>query len=594
MSLEINSGDWESLISSMLKQWGAPGLAVTILNENEIIYSEGFGYRNIKRNLQMTRDTMHIIASCSKSFTSTTIAMLVDEGKLDWNTPIVEYLPHFRLKDPVTSRLVTIADMLSHRTGLPRHDMIWVDNVVKYSEILERLPHLDLTADIRKQLQYCNLTFIAASMVVEELSGLKFNDFITRRIFKPLGMSRSNFSVDKMRKDNDHATPYTIDYQTDRSELIECEHVVYDSLTGAGSINASTNDVGKWLRFHLNKGEVGGKRLVSLENLWITYMPGLDASGCPESMKTILSKYIPDQNWFSMDAWALGWMNQIYRGNKIISHGGILDGSRSLMIFDSVKGIGVNVIVNQSDTFLTPAISYSILDRLLGLDPVDWRGVFEPIEKHLHTVIRETGENSRLLRKDNTSPQHSLQNYVGKYHHPGYGVLEIIQGDGMLRLKHGTAEYPLEHYHFETFQYKITRWEFRELLTFQTDPYGDISGLAIKIEELLPPIQFKRLPDERMFSTEFLKELVGFYKLAGQAVEISMKEDNTLRFAPSGQKSTQLEPVKGLRFKSKDSDFFTVTFKANESGEVNEFLFVSYGQVIPAKRMEKNPLNSLK
>ena len=586
MSSEMDSGKWESLISGMLKNWGAPGLAVTILDENKVIYSDGIGYRNLEKNLEMTKNTMHPIASCSKSFTSTAIAMLVDEGKLNWSTPVAEYLPQFKMKDPIASRLVTITDLLSHRTGLPRHDMVWVDSLFKYDQILERLPYLDSTMDIRKGLQYCNLAFIVAAVIVEELSGKRFADFISKRIFSPLGMNNSNFSVDAMRETEDYATPYTIDYKANEFKLIECEYVVYDSVTGAGSINASTSDVGKWLRFHLNNGKSGTKQLVSPENLRMTYTPGLDATGCPESMKTILSRIYPEQTWFNMDSWALGWMNQIYRGHKIISHGGILDGSRSLMIFDPVSGFGVNVIVNQSDTFVASAVSYAILDRLLGLDPVNWREIFEPIEENLHTVIRDSGKHSQLLRKKNTSPNHNLQDYVGKYYHPGNGLLETILTDGTLRVKHGTAEYPLEHYHYDTFQYVINRWEFRELLTFHTDVYGDISGVTIKLEEKLPPIMFKRLPDESMLSPKFLEKLTGRYLLAGQIVEISLNDNNSLRFTPTGQVSTQLEAVKDTRFKSKGSDIFTVTFRGDEFGKFNEFIFVSFGEVILAKRVE--------
>jgi len=582
----MNEDYWDKLISNLLNQWGAPGIAVTILNKGRIAYSRGFGYRNLEQELEMTKDTMHIIASCSKSFTSTAIAILVDEGKLRWNTPVSEYFPQFKLKDPVASRQVTITDMLSHRTGLPRHDMVWVDNLFKYDEILERLPHLDLTADIRKSLQYCNLTYIAASIIVEELSGMKFNDFISKRIFKPLGMRSSNFSVEQMRETENYSTPYLIDYRSREFKLTEGEAINYETLTGAGSINASTHDVGKWLQFHLNNGSAGKKQLASSENLKFTYTPGLDATGCPESMKTTLNRFYPEQDWFSMDAWALGWMNQIYRGNKIISHGGILDGSRSLMIFHPQMRIGVNAIVNQSDTYLTSAVSYSIIDKLLGLDPVEWRDVFEHIENNLHTVIRNTRKLSQELRRNNTSPIHILQEYVGKYHHPGYGILEVNIQDALLRIKHGTAEYPLEHYHYDTFQYQIARWEFTELLSFQTDAYGDISGLTIKLEESLPPIFFKRLPEVDMIRVEFLKTLEGSYRLVGQVVEISLSKDGSFRFIPTGQPSTELEPVKEMRFRSKDSDLFTVTFRRDGSGNVDSFLFVSFGQVSLASRVD--------
>ncbi|MHA2004886.1 MAG: serine hydrolase domain-containing protein, partial [Candidatus Thorarchaeota archaeon] len=317
MNQKTNESDWDMHLKETLDLWSAPGLAAVVLKDNEVVYSKGFGYRDIESKIPMTKDTIHPIASCTKSFTSTAIAMLVDEGKLEWNTPIQEFIPRFRLKDSVASSHVTIVDMLSHRTGLPRHDLVWIDAEFTYDQILERLPHLDPSADIRLKFQYCNLMYLAASVIIEELSGMSYNEFVAKRIFKPLRMKNSNFSVTDMQKTPNYAKPYKIDYQKEEFDIIECDFVVNDAATGAGCINASIDDMGKWLAFHLNNGKVGAKQLVSPVNLRMTHNPVII-----DSAEGQLSMYVPNQKWFRMQTLALGWGVQMYRGYRQVTHSG--------------------------------------------------------------------------------------------------------------------------------------------------------------------------------------------------------------------------------------------------------------------------------
>jgi CubicO group peptidase (beta-lactamase class C family) len=506
--------------------------------------------------------------------------MLVDEGKIEWNTPVQEFIPRFRLKDPVASSHVTIVDMLSHRTGLPRHDLVWIDDEFTYDQILDRLPHLDPSADIRLKFQYCNLMYLAASVIIEELSGISYNDFITKRIFKPLGMRNSNFSVTDMLRAPNYSIPYKIDYQKEEFAIVECEFVVNDAVTGAGCINASIDDMGKWLAFHLNNGKAGNKQLVSSENLRMTHNPAIIISA-----QGLLSMQIPDQEWFRMETMALGWGESMYRGYRWATHSGGIDGSSSRMAFLPDENTGVMAIVNQSYSYLQLAAMYHLVDRILGLDPVDWNAVLKPIEDHQTKAIKETGEQSQELRKTNTQPVHDLQEYVGRYHHPGYGKFDFFLEDGEIKAKYGTINYPLTHYHFDTFQFEVTRFDFKELLTFQTDSNGDVIGFTIKVDDTLPPILFKRLPDEHLRDKKFLRTLIGKYDVAGQILEIILKGDDVIMAVPSGQPAIELEAVRGMRFKTKDSGLFSITFKKDESGKISEFIYSEMGNVIPAKRI---------
>jgi CubicO group peptidase (beta-lactamase class C family) len=580
MNKKPNEKDWDTHLQKTLELWGVPGLVAVVLKDNEAVYSKGFGYRDIENKIEMTKDTIHPIASCTKSFTSTAIAMLVDEGKLEWNTPIQEFIPRFKLKDPVASSHVTIVDMLSHRTGLPTHDIVWIDDEFTYDQILNRLPYLDSSSDIRMKFQYCNLMYLAASVIIEELSGMSYNDFIAKRIFKPLGMKNVNFSVTDMQKTPNYAKPYKIDYQKEEFDIVTCEFVVNDVAIGAGCINASIDDMGKWLAFHLNNGKAGNKQLVSPENLRTTHDSVMIVSA-----QGLLSRFIPDQKWFRMHTMALGWEGQMYRGYRLLRHGGSIDGSSSLMAFLPDENTGVMAIVNQSYSNLPIATLYHLVDEILELDPVDWNTLLKPLEDHQTKTIKESGEQSQDLQKSDTQPTHDIQEYVGRYHHPGYGKFEFYLENGELKTKYGTINYPLKHYHYDTFQFEATRFDFKELLTFQTDSNGDIVGFTIKVDETLPPIPFKRLPDAHLRNKKFLKTLIGKYEVAGMILEIVLKGDDAIIAVPSGQPAIELEGVQGMRFKTKDSGLFSITFKKDESGKISEFLYSAKGEVIPAKRI---------
>ncbi len=579
----IQGGTLEAIdefLEDSVKKFDAPGLAVVALKDKDIVYSKGFGYRDVDKKLEMTTSTIHPIASCTKSFTSTAIAMLVDEGKLEWDTPIREFIPQFKMKDSVATNQVTIVDMLSHRTGLPRHDFVWINDEFTYDQVLNRLPHLDSSKEIRTTFQYCNLMYLAASVIIEELSGMSYNDFITKRIFKPLGMKNSNFSITTMQQTSDYATPYKIDFKDEKLGYIECDYVVNDVATGAGCINASIDDMGKWLKFHLNKGMVAKKQLVSADNLRRTH-----DSVIISSMTMGLDFWVPDQKWFRMDTYALGWAGVMYRGHRVVRHGGGIDGSSSLMGFLPDEDIGVMAIVNKSDCGITGAVFYNLFDRFLGLEQVDWNDIYTKIDVEMIKSIKESGEISQGLRIKDTKLTRPIEEYVGKYNHPGYGNFEFYIQDNELQSKFGSVEYPLTHFHYDTFQYDMKRFDVKGQLTFHADDSGEIVEFSVKLEQLTPSITFSRLPDEQLRDREVLKSLIGKYEAIGIVLEIGLRGDDTITCKFPGQQSTELKPIRNMRFSAKDESY-SIKFRKDESGVISEFLYIDSMQVIPAKRIE--------
>ena len=242
------------------EKWNAPGGAVAVLKDNNVVYSKGFGYRDVVNKFEWTTNTLFPIGSSTKSFTATAIAMMVEDGILEWDRPIKDYVPEFKLKDPIASSMTTIEDLLCHRTGLPAHFFAAMDDELTTDEILNRLPHLELSKPFRTTLQYCNLLYIAIAKIIEEISGMRYGTYIKKRIFKPLGMKDSVLSYAEFKECPDFALGYR--ERNGKLDEIKSPGSLYDSSSAGGGIFSSIDDVGKWLKFHLNKGEINGKQLL--------------------------------------------------------------------------------------------------------------------------------------------------------------------------------------------------------------------------------------------------------------------------------------------------------------------------------------------
>jgi hypothetical protein len=200
---------FDEIVERGLKELNVPGVAVAIVKDDEIVLAKGYGFRDVENKIPMTADTLLAIGSASKAFTTFAMGVLVDEGKLDWEKPVRNYIPWFRLYDTFSSERLTPRDLVTHRSGLPRHDLSWYNNYeATREEFVRRLAYLKPSADLREKFQYNNLMFLTAGYLVEVLTDKKWEDAIRTHVFKPLGMGRTNFSVVDSQKDADFALPY--------------------------------------------------------------------------------------------------------------------------------------------------------------------------------------------------------------------------------------------------------------------------------------------------------------------------------------------------------------------------------------------------
>src|SRR5437660_2088944 len=186
---------FDDFVYQVMQDWKVQGLAIAIIKDGEVILSRGFGKRDVANDLDVTPHTLFPIASCSKAFTTAALAVLADMGKLDWDTPVRVYMPEFKLLDPFATERMTPRDLVSHRSGLPRHDMAWYNASATRRELFERLQYLEPTKDFRSLWQYQNLMYMAAGYLVERITGQTWEEFVRQHLFAPLEMTASNFSI---------------------------------------------------------------------------------------------------------------------------------------------------------------------------------------------------------------------------------------------------------------------------------------------------------------------------------------------------------------------------------------------------------------
>lgn len=343
-------------VTKIMAEWKVPGMAVAIVKDGKVIFAEGFGLRDVKQDLKVTPHTIFPIGSCSKAFTAAGVGILVDEGKVGWDEPVRTYLPDFKLQGEYASAHITLRDLLSHRTGLPRHDLMWMGGQFDRRELYDRLRYLEMNKELRAVWQYQNLMFMTAGYLVGKVDGSSWEDFMQKRIIDPLGMKETNFSVALTQKAADFSRPYM-------EVKDKIEQVPYRDITAvgpAGSINSNVLDMAQWVLMNLNKGKFGNKQIVSEASMAQIHSPQM-LTPMPIQYDEIL--YV---------SYGMGWVIEPYRGHLLLWHNGGIDGFVSQVAFLPRENSGLVILSNLNQNQVPVIVCYNIVDRLLGLNQVDW------------------------------------------------------------------------------------------------------------------------------------------------------------------------------------------------------------------------------
>ncbi|MEE4297172.1 MAG: serine hydrolase [Wenzhouxiangella sp.] len=571
-------GGLDAEIEKALADFNVPGLGITIVAGGEVVYARGFGYRDLDEALPMNPDTLFAIGSTTKAMTTAVLGMLTDEGLFNWDEPVRTYLPAFAVADPSLSQRITPRDMVTHRTGMPRHDLSWYNNNEgTRAELFDRLEHLELTADLRQRFQYNNLMYVTAGYLTEQLTDSTWEAAVRTRLFEPLGMRRSNFSVSDSLSDANHAKPYR---EVD-DELEEIPFRSIDLIGPAGSVNSSVNEMARWLLFNLEGGVIDGQRLIqraTLEDLHSAQI-AVPSSQTRDGIVPV--------------GYAMGWFVNVYNGHRMLSHGGGIDGFiTSVMLFPE-DGLGIVAFTNSASS-LGNLVARAAADRILGLDRQDRIGQALAQRERARAIQDEAEERRDAQRVEGTTPSHALAEYPGLYSHPGYGELTIARADSDsasgLTVTYNGIEAPLQHWHYNVWSGAETVGDktFENMkFAFRSNFEGVIDSIVVPMEPTASPIEFEKQPDPKLRDPEYLQRFVGVYadSVSEQTERVTLS-GNHLQLAIPGQPVYTLEPRVDGRFSIGELQGFAVGFDVDETGDVVSITFYQPNGVFTSERIE--------
>jgi CubicO group peptidase (beta-lactamase class C family) len=460
----LDTSKVDSLAEAALKAWQAPGCAIAIIQGDRVVYQKGYGVKELGKPDPVTTKTVFAIGSTTKAFTTAVLAMLNDEGRLKWDDPVRKYLPDFQLSDPAANELVTLRDLVSHRTGLSRNDLLWYGSPMSRSEILTAIGRVPLTKPFRSAWQYQNMMFLAAGQAAGASAGSTWDELVRHRILDPLNMRSTSLTAWDIPGTPDHATPHN--KRNGHIETTEWRNL--DDIGPAGSINSNVEDLSAWLRLQMNDGVApDGKRLISSKNMREMHTPQMAMR--PEDW----GRNFTDET--NQMAYGLGWFLQDYRGHHVVNHGGAIDGFRANFTMLPNDRIGIIVLANLGEDNMPEALRWSILDSMLGAKFKDWNAFL--IARG--AVQEAAGEAARAererMRKAGTHPSLDLDNYAGFYNDPAYGMVRVSNEAGKPFLDWNGSHVPLEHFHYDTFLINDSRLD--SLVTFHLDAAGSPASL---------------------------------------------------------------------------------------------------------------------
>ena len=457
----------ERIVENAMRAWQLPGAAVAVVRNDRLIYAGGFGKTEAGGMVDVTPETAFQLASTSKAFTTTALAMLATEGKLSFDDPVSKHVDYFRLDDECASANVTVRDIVSHRTGLSRHDELWDNSPWSREDVLRMIGKVELSKPFRTSYQYQNIMFIAAGEVVAAASGMSWDDYVKTKIFEPLGMKQT-FIDDARWERSHHAVGHRFDWRTGSMRT----HKSYDTKTlgAAGAIKSTALDMAQWIRFHLANGAIDLTQLVDPQLLDETKTPhtvirveGFSRDANPES---------------NLMAYGMGWVIQDYRDELLVSHAGALNGFRAHVDLLPKRNAGFVVMTNVGRGLALIALRNSLADYLSGKNGRDWNAYYLMVERNADEKDEREKEERLAKRVAGTSPSLPIETYAGEYRSDAYGVATITIEGGQPVLAWSLMRVPLAHFNYDVFRAEIPDEYIDEEVTFEVAD-GKVRGMKI-------------------------------------------------------------------------------------------------------------------
>ena len=460
--------------------WETPGASIAVVHDGKVAMVKGYGFRTKGSGALVDPGTVFATGSISKTFTASAVAALIAQDRMRWDDRVIDHLPGFRLKDPYVTREIRIRDLLSHRTGLTRGELLWYYAPFDRREILRRLQYLDQESGFRSGFSYNNLMYVAAGEAVAAASGMSWDSFVAETFFRPLGMTSTGTSL--VGLGGDFATPHArIDGTVQPIAWLNV-----DNIAPAGGVNSSAADLAKWMLFQLADGKNGSKALLRPADVAEMRTPQTIIPITPGSRADLTDPLFR--------AYGLGWYLEDYHGVRIAYHGGRIDGMSSRLTLVPKLNLGIAILTNRGRSNLPDALTFRLLDAYLGTPPRDWSTEMlqlgpDPYEK------REQDRKALLAKRiPGTHPSLPLKRYAGLYESKLYGPLDVAyDGKSLTLTRSAEAVATLSHFHYDTFFADFANPALRDrLVRFEIDQYGRVSALELdydgRFEADAPPL----------------------------------------------------------------------------------------------------------
>jgi CubicO group peptidase (beta-lactamase class C family) len=480
-SITEKNNNIEVAIEKAMSTFQVPGVAVAIIKDDNVVMSKGFGVIEQGESAKVTPDTLFGIASNTKAMTAALLAGLVDEGKLAWNTKVIDIIPEFQMPDAYVTREFTIIDLLSHNSGLGLGAgdlMIWPETTLTNADVIKGLKHLPQVSSFRSEFAYDNLMYVIAGEIIAKLTSMTWQEAIQARIFTPLGMTNTRPTFSQIAKNNHNVARAHVPL---KGKLNVVGGNFLEKFTSAGAVASSVNDMSLWLKAQLNKG-----MYINQENEE-NHLFSAEQSHAMWQARTILpvseAETKEDKTHFA--AYGLGWFLKDYHGVKLIHHSGGILGMVSKVVLVPEENLAMVILTNQQSGYAFNAIYLQILNEYLGLAEKDWVTYFH--DKQLAKEAKETVRLAKAADVVNKNSSHSLrlQAYAQMYTDNWYGDINVSYKNNQLHMQFTHTpdlKGVLEHYQYNTF---IVHWDDKSLeadafVNFHLNEVGEIEYVTMK------------------------------------------------------------------------------------------------------------------
>lgn len=473
----------DKYVENARKQWNVPGLSIVVVQDGKVLLSKGYGVREFGKNDPVTGETLFGSMSTTKAMTVAALAMLVDEGKVNWDDKVVKYLPSFRVADPYVTNELRVRDLLTHTGGLGNTDFLWSwTPEITSAEVMNRMQYARPAYSLRSSFIYQNIMYLAAGQVIEKASGIPWEQFITERLFRPLGMTHTFPTLGFARSyPNRSVAHFEI-----KGKIEAIPESNADPIAPAGSVWSTADDIAKWVTFLLGDGTAGGKVLIKPATMNEIFKPQVIVPSAEFYPTAAITK----PHWMT---YGFAWFQHDYRGEMVNFHTGSLAGRTAIVGLLRDKKLGVYIFGNLDHAEVRHALMYKVFDLFAFNDNSrDWSTEFKTLYDKLEADAEKRVEAQKAKRVLNTQPSLPLTAYAGRYSDPFYGTVDVAVVNGKLRVtfsKELSAD--LDHWQFDTFMgtWNNRDWRDQTPFTFQISPLSpevqslSVGGATLKREQ---------------------------------------------------------------------------------------------------------------